>query len=181
MNHNANRMRSPLSFHGFRLPCSELCFGNIGVMVEHRSLVNLVTDTQLRCGFTSDDVFIQNVSVAFDPFMLDFFVPLSVGACVVPAQKRAKQDAAQFLLQLAEYKVTAVAGVPSEVHMWLTIGAEMLASLRLRWIILGGEPLAPVVMRAILQPLRGCQLLFAYGPTEVGHCSVVPGPRLPFV
>ena len=150
------------------LTCAEPCTDNTGVMVEHHSLVNLVTSTRMKCDFTSGDVFIQNVSVAFDPFMLDFFVPLSVGASIVPAEKVAKQDAAQFLRQMAEYKVTAMAGVPSEMHMWLACGAEKLAGLHLRWIFQGGEALAPAVMRAVLEPMRGCRMLFVYGPTEVG-------------
>ena len=147
-------------------------------MVEHRSLVNMVTDNQLQCNFSPDDVFIQNFSIAFDGSMLDLFVPLSVGACVVPAEKRAKQDAARFLRQMVAFGVTVAAGVPSELQLWLSNGVDRVAGLRLRWLVFGGEALPPVVMQNVLRPFPGCQLLYMYGPTEVSNWLLTPSEEL---
>ena len=139
--------------------------------MQHRSLVNIVTDNQLQCKFLPEDVFIQSVSISFDVSMCDFFVPFSVGACVVPAGMRAKQDAAQFLRQMVAFRVTVAAGVPSELQLWLASGLGRLPGLRLRWLVFGGEALPPVVLQNVLRALPGCQMLFIYGPTEVGFGS----------
>ncbi len=142
-------------------------------MVEHSSVVHMIVHQQSACAYNNKDVFIQNFSISFDASMLDIFVPLAVGASIVPAAKRAKEDVSSFLRQMAEFGVTVATGVPSELRLWLTCGPKALEGLRVRWILIGGEALPPSLLHSIVQPIAGCRIYYMYGPTEVSSCSVL--------
>ena len=87
-----------------------------GVPVPHCGIVNNLLHTQEVCGFTAEDVFLQRTSVSFDVAVLDTFLPLQAGGCIVPVAADANKDARSLLRQLKDSSITVVAGVPSQVH-----------------------------------------------------------------
>ena len=87
-----------------------------GVPVPHCGIVNNLLHTQELCGFTPEDVFLQRTSISFDVAVLDTFLPLQAGACIVPALAASNQDAHALLKQLKDCAITCVDGVPSQVQ-----------------------------------------------------------------
>lgn len=86
-----------------------------GVPVPHCGIVNNLLHTQEVCGFNADDIFLQRTSVSFDVAVLDTFLPLQAGACIVPVEADANKDARNLLRQLQDSSISVVAGVPSQV------------------------------------------------------------------
>ena len=86
-----------------------------GVPVPHCGIVNNLVHTQAVCGFTPEDVFLQRTSISFDVAVLDTFLPLQAGACIVPVEAEANKDARALLKQLKGSSISVVAGVPSQV------------------------------------------------------------------
>ena len=86
-----------------------------GVPVPHVGIVNNLLHTQEICSYTPEDVFLQRTSISFDVAVLDTFLPLQAGCCIVPALAASNQDAHALLKQLKECNITCVDGVPSQV------------------------------------------------------------------
>ena len=101
-----------------------------GVPVPHCGIVNNLLHTQEVCGFTSEDVFLQRTSISFDVAVLDTFLPLQAGACIVPVEAEANKDARALLKQLKGSSISIVAGVPSQVSMHMIVykGSQQVRS-----------------------------------------------------
>ena len=100
-----------------------------GVPVPHVGIVNNLRDTQQQCGFSPKDVFMQRTSISFDVALMDTFLPLQAGACLVPALADANKDANTLVKQLQQCGITAVIGVPSQV-----IAALLAQRLTTQWL-----------------------------------------------
>ncbi len=83
------------------------------------------------CVFRSEDIMLQRTSISFDVAVLDTFLPLQAGACIVPAAAASNQDAHALLKQLKDCNITVVDGVPSQVcpHLSGTIALICLTKL----------------------------------------------------
>ena len=136
-------------------------------MIEHRGVVNLMAHTQASCGFTPKDMFLQQSSISFDMTLAEIWLPLSVGASILPAEARAQQDAPRLLRQISRHPVTVVCPVPSELHMWLESGLAQSKASRVRWLMTGAEALSPALLSRTQKAIPGVQVLNMYGPTEV--------------
>ncbi|WP_323073685.1 non-ribosomal peptide synthetase [Mycetohabitans endofungorum] len=143
-----------------------------GVMVSHRSLVNLVTAMVRSLGLTAQDRMLQCSSLSFDASIGEMFVTLTQGATLVlrtdawlagaqsfwalcQANRVSVTDLpTQFWAQLVQEKVP----LPDRVRVVMISGDALSASARDAWFAGGGH-----------RP----RLLNVYGPTETTVTATV--------
>ena len=132
-----------------------------GVMIEHRSIIRLVKETDYA-DFSADNVFLQFAPVTFDASTFEIW-----GALLNGARLAIMPDGAGSLADLGnairKYGVTT---------LWLTAGLfhlmvdERLEDLRpLRQLLAGGDVLSVPHVQKVLNTLS-CRLINGYGPTE---------------
>ncbi len=139
-----------------------------GVMVEHSSVLNMLTAHAGMCGLTARDRVLQFASFGFDSSVAEIFPAWSVGATVVLRQ--AEFDLDQFGSFLNRHRISVV-DLPTAVwQQWsdsLSSGAEAVAE-SLRLVIVSGESLqSRDAQKWFSHPGSSrIALLNNYGPTE---------------
>jgi len=132
-----------------------------GVMVEHRSIVRLVKETDFA-DFGSENVFLQFAPITFDASTFEIWGALLNGAklAIMPEGTASLADLGNAV---REYGVTT---------LWLTAGLfhlmvdERIEDLRpLRQLLAGGDVLSVTHVQKALENLD-CDLINGYGPTE---------------
>ncbi len=132
-----------------------------GVMVEHRSIVRLVKDTDFA-DFGPEQVFLQFAPITFDASTLEIWGPLLNGGrlAIMP---EGVPSLAELGSAIRDYGVTT---------LWLTAGLfhlmvdERIDDLRPLWQLLaGGDVLSVAHVEKVLNNLE-CDLINGYGPTE---------------
>ena len=129
--------------------------------------------TQATCGFTPQDMFLQQSSIGFDMTLAEIWLPFSVGASILPAEARAQQDGPRLLRQISRHPVTVICPVPSELFMWLESGLTRSHAPSVRWLMTGAEALSPALLSRAQAALPGVRTLNMYGPTEVRNSTLV--------
>ncbi|MEM9004407.1 MAG: amino acid adenylation domain-containing protein [Cyanobacteria bacterium P01_F01_bin.86] len=114
-----------------------------GVVVEHQNFVRLLTATESRYHFNSNDVWTNFHSIAFDFSVWEIWGALSYGGKLVIVPHCVSQDTQRFYHLLAEAKVTVLHQTPSDFYPLINLEKDRaeLPPLSLRFIILGGEAL----------------------------------------
>jgi len=164
-----------VSADGNRNPCSGVMPDNLayviytsgstgapkGVMIEHRSAVNLLYSIKNRPGLDASDVLVAVTTISFDIHLLELFLPLTVGARVVIASRDIVVDGQRLNALLAESGATVMQATPVTWRMLLQTGWHESLSLK---ILCGGEALSCGLADELLSK---CSSLWnMYGPTE---------------
>jgi amino acid adenylation domain-containing protein len=133
-----------------------------GVMVENRSVVRLVRNTNY-CHFGPEEVFLQFAPVSFDAATFEIWGPLLNGGKLV-LMPPGKSSLELLGREVRKHGVTT---------LWLTSGLfnvmveQRLADLgTVRQLLAGGDVLSPRHVRMALAGLPDCRLINGYGPTE---------------
>jgi aspartate racemase len=133
-----------------------------GVLIEHRSIVRLVCETDY-CVFGPDKVFLHHSPMAFDASTFEIWGPLLNGGqlALLPPGPPALDRLAEAIRR---HGVTT---------LWLTAGLfNLMVDQRpddlalLRQLVVGGEALSPHHVHAALGVLRDGVIINGYGPTE---------------
>lgn len=136
-----------------------------GVMIEHRSISNLVQSDLLTLGVEPDDRAVQGSSAAYDSSVEELWLAFAVGATIVVMDEEAARLGPDILGWLREEQVTVFCPPPTLLR---STGCENplqeLPTLKLLYV--GGEALPQDVAD---RWARGRSLVNGYGPTE---CSV---------
>ena len=137
-----------------------------GVMISHRSVVNVVSDCNARFGIGPDDRFIGVSAFNFDLSVYDVFGALSAGAAIVLPDAQA--DPAHWLDLCERFGVTVWNSVPAIAGLMAeeaTSGREAsLESLRL--IMMSGDCIPPALPAALWRVKPDLTLMSLGGPTE---------------
>ncbi|KRP71474.1 peptide synthase [Pseudomonas paralactis] len=150
-----------------------------GVMVLHGALSSFTQGMASTLGIAAQARLLSLTTFSFDIFALELYVPLSVGATVVVADKSVSQDPEAILSLLHDQAINVVQATPSTWRMLLD--SERRALLHGVQCLCGGEALpADLAQRMLAQQGTVWNL---YGPTETtiwsaAHSLVEP---LPFV
>ncbi|MGW0007957.1 amino acid adenylation domain-containing protein, partial [Nocardia grenadensis] len=136
-----------------------------GVPVSHRAVLNYLATTRERHGLGADDVLLQRTLATFDPSVVEFFMPLQLGARLVIAHSEGHRDAAYLTGLIATEGVTMAQFVPSLLSVFLS-ESDPAAWAGLRSIVVGGEALSGDLARRLRERTGGARLFNQYGPTE---------------
>ena len=145
-----------------------------GVVVAHRSVSNFVHSMQIEPGMRSEERHAAVAMLSFDMSVLDVFLPLSVGACLVVVGREDLQDGASLASRLAQAGATSLQAAPSVWHLLLESG--WAGSERFR-ALCGGEPLSNELAHQLQQ--RCAEVWNLYGPTETSVYSSIARVSVP--
>ncbi|MBV8418351.1 MAG: amino acid adenylation domain-containing protein [Verrucomicrobia bacterium] len=133
-----------------------------GVMVEHRSLVNLSCDAVRAFELTCSDRFVQFAAISFDASLYEVFMAFACGGTLLLTSRETLRDPRQFTAYLERQQVTVINPPPAYLSL---LDLEHLDSLRT--IITGGETPKVDIARGYAQTKT---YINAYGPTETCVC-----------
>jgi amino acid adenylation domain-containing protein len=151
-----------------------------GVMIEHRSVLHHLWGMNLQYQFGTSDCFFQCHAYTFDVSVWEFFLPLVTGGRVAMVQPDGHQDPSQIVKAMASAGVTYACLLPPMLQLVLADPGVGELNKSLRWVICGGEPLAPELVSRGFATLTA-NIDNAYGPTEATvhntyyHCQ--PGSQ----
>jgi amino acid adenylation domain-containing protein len=133
-----------------------------GVMVENRSIIRLVRNTNF-CQFGPDEVFLQSAPISFDASTLEIWGPLLNGGqlVIMPPQTFSFAGLGRAI---RDHGVST---------LWLTAGLfgrmvdEQFEDLRgVRQLLAGGDVISAQHVRRVLREIPHCRVINGYGPTE---------------
>lgn len=129
-----------------------------GVMIEHRSFINMALDHIRAFGLTPEDRMLQFSSLSSDSSLFEIFLALYAGAALVLVNKETIFDTKKFAAYLQQKGVTAMFLPPVYLN---SLQQREMKTVRL--IITGG---APAVVNDALFYSRIKTYFNSYGPTE---------------
>jgi len=136
-----------------------------GVVVAHASACSLVAAAEAVIPPHAGEVWSVFHAFAFDFSIWETFMPLSRGATAVLASERVRRNPGAFARLAVEEAVTVLSQVPSAFeHLGPALVRERPRLLR--WIVFGGEPVNPLLLRQVMPQLPEIAFLNGYGITE---------------
>jgi amino acid adenylation domain-containing protein len=139
-----------------------------GVMVTHRSVLNVVADCNSRFGIGPHDRFFGISAFNFDLSVYDVFGALSAGAAVVLPDGDKATDPRHWLALCRNAGVTVWNSVPAIVSLLhdqaVTDGMTPLTSLRL--VMMSGDRIPPALPAALRALKADLEIVSLGGPTE---------------
>lgn len=144
-----------------------------GIPIPNRGVVNLVhaLNDRIYSSYYSSLRIAQLASFSFDASVQQIFASLLLGHALYPIPGYMKRDMETLIPYILEYEIEIIDGTPS---LWeLMISADIMnrKELRLKHIIIGGEPLSVDMVERFQAGTYGDSVLWTnvYGVTE---CSV---------
>ncbi|WP_374173243.1 amino acid adenylation domain-containing protein [Flavobacterium tructae] len=134
-----------------------------GVMVEHRSVINMALDQIRSFKISESDTIAWFASVSFDASISEILMSLYSGATLSIPTEEIIKDQDQFISFLKDTKVSVVTFPPS--YLGLLTENDISG---VRCIITAGESANPGKAKAIVK--SGIDYYNAYGPTECAVC-----------
>jgi len=132
-----------------------------GVQVQHSAVVNLLNSIAEEPGLTKDDVLLGVSTLSFDIATIDVFLPLTVGATSVIAEKDDAIDGERLLELIENHHVTFLQATPITWRILISAGWKGDDNMT---VISTGEALPQDL--AIQLSRRTKKLWNMYGPTE---------------
>ncbi len=143
-----------------------------GVMIEHASVVNFLYGMGDALALPERPVVLGLTTISFDIFVLELFLTLARGGCLVLADETAQRDPAALVQLIRQQQVNVMQATPSRIQALLATHAAPSVFGGLALLLVGGEAFP----RALLEPLQGLsglRLYNVYGPTETTVWSAV--------
>ncbi|MBD2040238.1 non-ribosomal peptide synthetase [Microcoleus sp. FACHB-672] len=139
-----------------------------GVQIAHASVINFLRSMQNRLEVTEKEVFLAETSLSFDIAILELFLPLITGACVVLVSREVASNGTELLKILNSSGATFMQATPATWQMLLAAGWQESKNLK---ILCGGEALLQKLANQLLE--RGANVWNLYGPTETTIWSTI--------
>jgi amino acid adenylation domain-containing protein len=136
-----------------------------GVLIEHGSVVNLITSFARSYQPGADDSILPLTSLASASFVGEIFPLICAGGTLVLPNENEMLDFEALFSLIARHHVTMLSTVPSTMAR---LNARKDALPRLRLILSGGEALALSDIDALLETVL---IVNGYGLTETTVCS----------
>ncbi len=137
-----------------------------GVEVEHRQLLNTLDSTQELFRFTERDVVPCIASMTFDISLFELLCPLLEGGRVllVDAQRALEAEEVEALLS----QVTFWHSTPGLMRRMLEVagGGGAAGYPQVRALFVGGDAVAPELVRGMRETFPHSEVFVGYGPTE---------------
>ncbi|HEY1856004.1 amino acid adenylation domain-containing protein, partial [Acidocella sp.] len=139
-----------------------------GVEITHSAVVNMLESMRQRPGLDAADRMLAITTLTFDIAVLEIFLPLLCGACVVIAPAQTTGDGGALIDLIAQSGVSVMQATPATLRMLLD--ADWAGARDLK-ILCGGEAWTAELARPLLA--RCGSLWNMYGPTETTVWSAV--------
>jgi polyketide synthase PksJ len=139
-----------------------------GVQIIHRAVVNFLNSMKREPGITPGDRLLSVTTLCFDIAVLEIFLPITTGACVVLADRDTATDGLKLIEKLRRHDISIMQATPATWRLLLESGWTGSGNLK---ILCGGEAL-PKELAAQLIP-KCASLWNMYGPTETTIWSAV--------
>ncbi|NAS32279.1 amino acid adenylation domain-containing protein [Flavobacteriaceae bacterium R38] len=137
-----------------------------GVQVSHLNTINLIYSMGKAPGINKDDKIFAVTTISFDAMVMETFLPLIHGACVVLVDEETRLDGEVLLKKAFEDDITMMWGTPSIWQILLDSGWEKPLHIK---ALIGGEPVPLNLARKLIGLCS--ELWNIYGPTETTVCA----------
>jgi amino acid adenylation domain-containing protein len=137
-----------------------------GVHVAHWNVINLVYSMAKEPGICATDKIFALTTISFDAMVMEIYLPLLFGACVVIVDEDTRLDGQLLLQKAIKSNISIIWGTPSIWQILLDSGWEKPLNIK---ILIGGEPVPLALAHKLLS--RCNELWNIYGPTETTVCS----------
>ncbi|KAF9153201.1 hypothetical protein BGX20_004977, partial [Mortierella sp. AD010] len=133
-----------------------------GVMIEHQSLVNLVSSRPAALGISSESRVLQFSSLSFDASIDWIFSTLCFGGSLYIIPDHIRYDRAQMWEYMRRHSITHVELTPA-----VLLDCKDLNPLTTPLVlVMGGEALPPALLQAVTALVPQGSVVNSYGPTE---------------
>ena len=139
-----------------------------GVQIPHRAVVNFLTSMQQLPGMTPGDRLLSVTTLSFDISVLEVFLPLISGACVVVLPGDAVYDGAALMRHLETSDITVMQATPATWQMLVEAGWSGDKHLK---VLCGGEAMPQDLARWLTHHVNAVWNM--YGPTETTVWSTI--------
>ena len=139
-----------------------------GVQLEHRNVANFIGYVQRTFQVGSNDAYLGVASMSFDASVLDFYLPLSVGAKFVIVDADTTRDPSALTETISRAGVTVMHATPSTWRSLVDAGWKGSSTFKL---LSGGEALSWDLAKELVP--RCAALWNLYGPTETAVYSAI--------
>ena len=139
-----------------------------GVLIEHRNVVRLLFNEQDLFDFGPQDQWTLYHSYCFDFSVWEMYGALLKGGLLHIIPRELAQDSLAFFEYLSIEQITVLNMTPSAFRSMELSNRNKLSQtpLALRYVIFGGEALAPAQLEHWHTAYPACQLINMYGITE---------------
>ncbi|MFI6348456.1 amino acid adenylation domain-containing protein [Streptomyces sp. NPDC050560] len=142
-------------------------------LIEHRGVVNCLRETVAHFGVGPGDRVLGLTPFHHDMALFDLFGVLGAGGVLVLPQEARRTDPHHWLDLARRHRVTVWNSVPAMMEMLLgaladaeSRGAPLPAPADLRLAFLGGDWVAPAMLRELARRVPGARAVSVGGPTE---------------
>jgi amino acid adenylation domain-containing protein len=139
-----------------------------GVVVGHAAACNFLASMTREPGLQAGQRLLATTTLSFDISVLELFLPLTVGATTVIADREHAVDGEALARLLVQENIDVLQGTPTTWHLLLTSDWNPSSGFQ---ALCGGEALTPALASALLA--KGVTLWNLYGPTETTVWSTV--------
>ncbi len=140
-----------------------------GVLIEHRTIVNLITSQRSFLNIDSNEVILQLANFVFDASVEQIFISLSSGAKLILIDNEVIVDSFKLVKLLKKEKITYLHATPSLLNTF-----EINDKIKhLKTVISGGEVCPPELMQ---KWSKHYSFYNKYGPTEATVTSTITSP-----
>lgn len=138
-----------------------------GVVITHSNVVRLLKPDHQLFDFSSNDVWTLFHSLSFDFSVWEMYGALLHGGTLVVVGDDVRKDFQQYVELLKAHQVTVLNQTPSAFYSLAQLeAANTSADLSLRYVIFGGEALAPGRLKEWYARYPKTMLINMYGITE---------------
>jgi surfactin family lipopeptide synthetase A len=145
-----------------------------GVEIGHKSLLNFLVSMCNKPGMGPNDLLYSVTTQSFDISMLEFFVPLIIGATVYIESPENLKNPRKILDKLLEIQPTVIQATPSFYQMLFNAGWMGNKNLR---VLCGGDILGKALAKKLIDNCK--ELWNMYGPTETTIWSTLKKVETP--
>ncbi|MBR5773915.1 MAG: amino acid adenylation domain-containing protein, partial [Clostridia bacterium] len=136
-----------------------------GAMIEHKNVVRLLFNDSFQFDFSSEDVWTMFHSYGFDFSVWEMYGATLYGGKLVVVSNDTSKDVEEFMKLINDERVTVLNQVPSSFYNLLAYDSPTECR-HLRYLIFGGESLAPSRLKEFKENHPQVKIINMYGITE---------------